>query len=291
VKTLPGSIKEHEGSDHLRNRNTEYLGESGGESRRALRADTKDDERYCRARKNTRARSYYSGFRAVRLRYAELCMVSPAASRRAWPFPCILCICPVIDGCVNFSGARYRYRAQGYLHRLEDYARPQVRARASHFPRADKSAANGGCCSDAESTTWLDQLSLFGHSREQASRSTPRDRYLPCEESEDREGNAVAAIHQGPGPCFAARSRRCLITLGDYRYSTQDLPAANIPRARVNARLASAFRFRDRDGDGTRLGTRAICAGRQRDHSPSHLSGHYRKVETLSPAVIRPRRR
>lgn len=61
--------------------------------------------------KNARARSYYSGFRTVRRRYGELCMVSPATSRRAAPgsFPCMPCICRVIDGCVNFIGARYRY--------------------------------------------------------------------------------------------------------------------------------------------------------------------------------------
>jgi hypothetical protein len=73
----------------------------------------------------------------------------------------------------------------------------------------------------AESTTWLDRLSLLGHSREQASRSTLRDPYLSCEESEDCEGNAIAAIHQGSSRRFVAQLRRCLITLGDYRYSTQ----------------------------------------------------------------------
>lgn len=75
-------------------------------------------------RKKRPSRSYYSGFRAARRRYGELCMVSPrdVAPRRAAPgsFPCMPCICWVIDGCVNFIGARYRYR-QGYLHRLEDY--------------------------------------------------------------------------------------------------------------------------------------------------------------------------
>jgi len=65
-------------------------------------------------RKNAQVRSYYSGFRAVRRRYGELCiMVSPAASRRAGFFPCMPCFCPcicrVIDGCVNFIGAWYRY--------------------------------------------------------------------------------------------------------------------------------------------------------------------------------------
>lgn len=60
-------------------------------------------------RKNAQVRSYYSGFRAVRRRYGELCMVSPAASRRAGFFPCMPCICRMIDGCVNFIGARYRY--------------------------------------------------------------------------------------------------------------------------------------------------------------------------------------
>lgn len=59
--------------------------------------------------KNARAHSYYSGFRAVRRRYGELCMVSPATSRHAGSFPCMPCICRVIDGCVNFIGARYRY--------------------------------------------------------------------------------------------------------------------------------------------------------------------------------------
>lgn len=53
-------------------------------------------------RENARVRSYYSGFRPVRPRYGELCMVSPAASRRAGSFPCVLCICRVIDGHVNF---------------------------------------------------------------------------------------------------------------------------------------------------------------------------------------------
>lgn len=34
-----------------------------------------------------------------------------------------------------------------------------------------------------------------------------------------------------------------------------------------------------------------LCVGGQKDHSLSRLWDHYRKVETLSPAVIRPRRR
>lgn len=72
-------------------------------------------------RKNAGGRSYYSGFRVVRRRYGELCMVSPAASPRAGSFPCMPCICRVIDGCVNFIGDQYRYESQGYLHRLEDY--------------------------------------------------------------------------------------------------------------------------------------------------------------------------
>lgn len=96
-------------------------------------------------RKNAQVRSYYSGFRAVRRRYSELCMVSPAASRRAGFFPCMPCICRVIDGCVNFIGARYRYEPglSSSTRRLR-YAcslRASRHERASHFPQSDKSTA------------------------------------------------------------------------------------------------------------------------------------------------------
>jgi len=94
-------------------------------------------------RKNAQVRSYYSGFRAVRRRYGELCMVSPAASRCAGFFPCMPCICRVIDGCVNFIGAQYRYEPglSSSTRRLRygRFARASRHERASHFPRSDKS--------------------------------------------------------------------------------------------------------------------------------------------------------
>lgn len=56
-------------------------------------------------------RSHYSRFRAGLQRYRELCMVRRGGTHRfsSCPsFPCIPCICRMIDGRVNFIGIRYR---------------------------------------------------------------------------------------------------------------------------------------------------------------------------------------
>ena len=107
--------------------------------------------------KNAQARSYYSGFRAVRRRYGKLCvMVSPAASRRAGFFPCMPCIWRVIDGCVNFIEAWYRYEPglSSSTRRLR-YACSLAHLYTSErviFLRSDKSTASTDIAeADAES--------------------------------------------------------------------------------------------------------------------------------------------
>lgn len=104
-------------------------------------------------RKNAQVRFYYSGFRAVRRRYGELCMVSPAASRRAGFFPCMLCICrgdrwmcQFHRSSVSIPGLSSSTRRLRYAHLRHE--------RASHFPRSDKSTADTDIAkADAESAT------------------------------------------------------------------------------------------------------------------------------------------